>query len=110
MNDFDGIDSMSTDAVDRDSPSIPKSLTSRVERLRVLSSAWAVLAPAGIIVAGQNLGETGRAFSVYLAQLMARGREPGAMILADVDARLAALSTMMHEVAGAVATSQLRSA
>ena len=108
MNDSDGIDSMSSDAVDRDSSSIPESLKSRVERLRVLRSAWSVLAPVGIDVAGQNLGETGRAFSVYLAELVASGREPDATRLADADERLGALSTMMREVAGAVPTSQLR--
>jgi hypothetical protein len=85
-------------------------LRSRFERLRILQSAWGVLAPSGLSEEKQAIAETGRALSEDLKALLgeqASRQAPSA--LAALDAGLHELEREMREVALKVPVPQLRS-
>jgi hypothetical protein len=87
----------STDSVLRD----------RFDRLAVLRSAWGVLAPSGLAVEKQDIGETGRTLSDDLAGLF--GTQLSSEELAEIDARIDSLEGEMRGVALKVPVVQLRS-
>jgi hypothetical protein len=99
-----------------DSPNTPgrgtgsstdSALRARFDRLAALRSAWGVLAPSGLAVEKQGIGETGRTLSDDLAGLF--GTQPSSEELAEIDARIDSLECEMRGVALKVPVVQLRS-
>lgn len=85
-------------------------LRERSERLRVLNSAWSVLAPFTLAAETQHIVETGRALAAEIADLAGRapdGRDPAA--LRGLDKMLDAVDAEIRALAFQVPVAQLRS-
>ena len=86
------------------------SLTSRLERVHALCSAWSALAPAGVVGDEDEIGATGQALTEYLSALVDSHSDVSASALDGIDNLLGEFETSIRRVATCLPVARLRSA